>query len=570
MISQVCGIDVFNQYIDDVLNERIVVGSYVRKAVERHVADLEKAKGGWDYYFDESKVDLVVRMFPLVFAHTAGTQHAGKPFHLEPWQAFIIGSLYGWRRTEKVKRGDGSEFNPRRFRVCYVTLGRKNGKSTLAAALGILFGGFDGEDQAQVYIGATRRDQAKMIFEEATRMCTQCERLQKIADVRVSQINFPDASYMRLVPSNKGLSGPNPSCVLFDELHEWTETHRPFYDTLTTGHVARQQPLRFTITTAGDNHSYIWKEEDSYAAEVVSGSLEDDSYFSFIARLDSGDDIFDERMWPKSMPNLGVSINADQIREEANRFGNTPQGRNRFSRYYANVEVSATEQAIDPAEWDACQVKELSNWKTAEAITAAIDAGGVNDLMALAFVARFKDGVEQNGKPKYRYEIKSKCYIDSDTSRDIRQQPFAGWIQTEKIIKTPNLYATVRNDLVKMMREFGGKQIGFDPWNMIQMGEELMSDGFQSVKINQSRSILHHPTAMLLELIRKRRITHDGTQPVFRWALGNLVLNVDNNDRWMPDKKNSGDKIDPVVSAIMALRLASLAPSKPRGSLFVS
>ena len=558
MIKALDGIEIFERYVNDVLSRSCVVGLNVFNAVKRHADDIKKK---WDYYFDKRIADLAIKLFPVVFRHTVGSKFDAKPFHLAPWQAFIVGMIFGWRRK------DGR----RRFRVCYVSLGRKNGKSTLAAAIAILMAGFDGEAQAQVYIGATRLDQSKIIHFEAERMVRKSKHLQDMTEVRSLQINFQGSnSYIRPLGSDKPFDGLNPHCVIFDELHAWKEFHRPFYDTLTTGSAARTQPLRFTITTAGDNRSLIWKEENQYAIEVAAGRHADESYLSFVACMDQGDDMFDEKNWPKSIPNLGISIDAEQIREESNRYQSTPQGRNRFARYYANIEVSSTEQAIDPAEWDACQVEELSNWKSADAITAAIDAGGMNDLMALALVARFKDGVESNGKPKYRYELKTFSYLDNDTSRDLNQQPWLGWKQTNKIRFSSNLFATVRDDVTAMMKEFGGRQIGFDPWNMQQMGEELQADGFSCVKITQSRYNMHEPTQLLLDLISKRRIRHDGSSPVYRWALGNLVVNADANDRWMPDRKQSGDKIDPVVASIMALRLASLAPAKPRGPLFVS
>jgi phage terminase large subunit-like protein len=120
------------------------------------------------------------------------------------------------------------------------------------------------------------------------------------------------------------------------------------------------------------------------------------------------------------------------------------------------------------------------------------------------------------------------------------------------------------------MRKHKAKQIGFDPWNMQQMAEELQRAGFEAIRIPQSRYTMHEPTSMMLDLIRKKKLTHDGSQPLFRWCLGNLVLSVDNNNRWMPDKKRSGEKIDPVVAGIMALRCCSLAPQRARGNLFVA
>lgn len=551
----------FDSYIDGVIDGSIVVGKHVRNAVERHLKDLERVKlGGFPYHFDRQAAERAIEAFPLLFRHTIGA-YADSPFELSPWQSFIVGSVFGWRCD------DGT----RRFRRVYVSIGRKNGKSTLAAGLAILLGAFDGEQQSQVYIGATKVDQAKVIFNEATRMIKRSPYLNKVAEIRVSQINFDKSnSYIRPLGSDRAFDGLNPHGILFDELHAWKELHRPFYDTLTTGSASRKQPLRFTITTAGDNKSTIWKEENDYAIQVAAGHVEEESYFVYVACLDSKEELFDESSWFKSLPNLGVSVSIDYIREQAREAKASPQARNRFARYFGNIEVTSAEQAIDPAEWDACQVDELTDWNAADVVTAGIDAGGLNDLGAIAYIARFPDGLQEDGKPSYRYELRSKYFMDSETKRDLTQQPWGAWIYTGKLQTTQSIFHDMRDTLAYDLAQFQGRLIGFDPFNMRQMSEELQAQGMEPYAIQQNRYHMHEPLTLFLDLIRKRKITHDGSQPIFRWALGNLVINADANERWMPDRKQSSDKIDPVVAAIMALRLASLAPARARGSLFVS
>lgn len=550
-----------DDYLSGVQAGTIAVGSHVRAAVERHLHDLTRQHTeGFEFTFDRDLADFAITGFPILFVHTIG-KHAGEPFVLAPWQAFIIGSTFGWIDTKRL----------RRFRRAYVTLGRKNGKSTLAAGIAILLAAFDGEQQSQVYIGATKADQAKIVFNEADRMVKKSPRLSRMADPRVAQINFPATnSYIRPLGSDRAFDGLNPHCIVLDELHAWKEQNRPFYDTITTGSAARSQPLRFTITTAGDNKSTLWKEENAYSIEVVHRRIAEETYFVFNAAVDKDDDPLDETVWPKSMPNLGVSVGIDYIREQAREAQVSPQARNRFIRYFANREVSSNEQAIDPELWDACAVSKLSNWKSASAVCAAVDAGGINDLMCYAIVARFPDGIDTDGKPRWRYEAMTRAYIDVDSQRNLNESPWLDWVQTGKLRVCGDLYSTVREDLTRDMRQFKAKQIGFDPWNMQQMGEELQRSGFEAVRIPQQRYTMHEPTSLLLNLIRQKKITHDGTNSLLRWALGNLVLDVDSDDRWKPSKAKSGDKIDPVVALIMALRQCALAPAKARGNLFVA
>jgi phage terminase large subunit-like protein len=550
-----------DDYIHGVLDGSIVAGRHVIATVERHAADIDRQNtDGFEFVFDRELAEFAIEAFPMLFRHTIG-QHADTPFELSPWQAFIVGSLFGWVDHERL----------RRFRRAYVSVARKQGKSTLAAGIAILMAAFDNEEQAQVYIGATKFDQAKIVFNEAQRMIRRSAILQRLFDCKVAQLNHTRTnSYIRPLGSDKAFDGLNPHVIVLDEIHAWKEQHRPFFNTIRTGSAARSQPLLFLITTAGDNLSTIWKEENKYAIDVSEGRVVDEITFGFVACLDPSDDIFDESAWPKAMPNLGVSVQAEYFRQEAIKARESNQEKNVFTRYYANREVTSNEQAIDPSFWDDCLVTELGDWRKASAVCAGIDAGGVNDLMAYSIVARFPDGVDDDKRPRWRYELRSQCYIDAETTRNLKESPWLDWVQSKKLIVTSNLYARVREDLIADMLRYKVKQVGFDPWNMQQMAEEMQRAGFEPIRIQQSRYAMHEPTSMLLDLIRKKKITHDGTQPIYRWALGNLVVNVDANNRWMPDKKKSGEKIDPVVASIMALRCASLAAQRPRGNLFVS
>ena len=560
MIKRQVAIDLFDGYISDVVEGNIVACKHVVAACKRHLDDMERSKSGsFPYIFDKDRASRWISAFSSLFRHTIG-DFAGSPFVLSPWQAFIIGSIGGWV----------DDTGKRRFRRVYTSIGRKNGKSTLAAGLAIILADFDGESQSQVYIGATKADQAKIIFHEAGRMIRKSPILSKISDIRVSQINFPRSdSFIRPLGSDRAFDGLNPHGMIFDELHAWKELHRPFYNTLTTGSAARSQPLRFTITTAGDNKSLIWKEENEYAINVVSGRVKEETYFVYIAALDSEDELFDENCWIKSMPNLGVSVGVDYIREQAREASISPIARNRFARYFGNIEVSSVEQAIDPALWDSC-CRPLTDWRLADAIAVGLDAGGHNDIGSWCAVARFIDGIRENGEHDYRYELRSFCYMDQDTQRDLSEQPWQAWVYTDKLKVTSNLFATMRDDVMAFMQEYGAKEIVFDPWNMRQMGEEFTANGFEAMAMNQNRFHMHEPLTLLLELIRRGRMVHDGSQPIYRWALGNLVINTDSSGKWMPDRKHSSEKIDPVVASIMALRRASLAKPRPRGSLFVT
>jgi phage terminase large subunit-like protein len=548
-------IEVFNKYVEGVSSGAIVANRYVRLAVERHINDLQR---DWEYEFAEDTADRAISAFPALFRHTVGS-YAGKPFELSPWQAFIVGSIWGWKNRDD---------RTRRFRRAYVTLGRKNGKSTLAAGIAILLAQFDNEAQAQVFIGATKVDQAKLIFHEASRMIGSSTHLKKLAERRVLQINFPSTdSFIRPLGSDRAFDGLNPSGIIFDELHAWKEQHRAFYDTLTTGSASRTQPLRFTITTAGDSNSLLWKEEDGNARKMLDGQYREDTYFAYIATLDAEDDPFDEAVWPKSMPNINISVSPEYIREQAREAEISAAARNRFKRYFANIEVSSTEQAIEPKKWAACK-GEFDDWRMADVVVVAVDAGGRNDLASLSYVARFPDGQDEQGDPVYRYQVKTSNYMDQDTTRDLSEMPWLEWVDKGLIKVVPYVHSAMFGEIMRELPAMGGRKVGFDPFATQQMAEQLQQEGFESVQIQQNRFKLHAPLSLLLDLVEKGKLIHDG-DPVLAWAAQNLVINADHQGRWMPDRKTSSEKIDPIVATVMALRLAMLEPEGPKGSMFI-
>jgi len=287
------------RYCDAVISGDIPAGKYVLKAVERHLDDLAR-QGDEDfpYYFDQDEAEDACLFFPVAFRH-AKSKWAGKPFELRPWQMFCNAVLLGWKRL------DGT----RRFRRAHISVARKQGKTTYCGGLAVYLAFADNEAGAEIYIGATKIDQARLLFRDSESMIRQSPVLMKRAKIIKDNIVFSETkSFIRPLGSDKPFDGLNPHGVFFDELHAWKDHHRPFYDTMRTGSGARPQPLICTITTAGDNKSLLWIEESGYVKQVLDGSLRDDSVFGYIASLDEDDDPFDESTWIKSNPNLCVSV----------------------------------------------------------------------------------------------------------------------------------------------------------------------------------------------------------------------------------------------------------------------
>ena len=566
-------------YIDGVDSGSIVAGRWVKAAVGRHQWDLKHAqKRG--YYFDAKLADLACYFFPTCLSFTKG-EWAGKPFELSESQLFIVWSLFGWRRA------DGT----RRFRQAYLTAGRKWGKSEFAAGLALLLTILDYpcEPAAEVYCAATKEDQAKIVFNVAKEMAksseilrTQCKVLSR--SILVDPAGYQANSFLKPVGSDSKTSdGLNIHAAVLDEIHEWRKTHVSLYDKLTTASGARRQPLIIMITTAGDDGSVVWNNVDDNCTRALQDYKSEDpigdTQFAFIARIDDkwvdangvehpADDPFDPGCWKKANPNYPVTPKHEYLQEQANAARNGPIELNKFRRYFCNVKVTSQEKAIDETLWELAN-GDLSDWTKADVICGGWDLGGRDDLAGVGLVARFNDGVDENGDRKYRYEIQARAFINSQNERDLTKQPWIDYIRKGLLVVSSNELNELKATCRQYWKQYLATSWAYDPHGSRDIAQELTGDGLKCVEFHQNCSMYNEPLRTFLKALKAGSIRHDGN-PLLAWCAGNLHTTQNSKGEVMPCKKTSDGKIDPMVAVLMAFRLASLEPPRAKGSLFVS
>lgn len=561
---------------------RIVTGRLARLAVWRYLDDLEHAEER-GYEFRPKYAEEFLN-FSELCCHTQG-EWAGKPFLSEPWQKFIDWNLFGWR--EKAT-------GYRRFRKTHEELARKQGKTTRCAPKCFYLSLMDNplEEGGQGYCVATKEDQAKLLFDEVKRCRDKSPALRGYSDAFQRRIVFPSTqSYMQVLGSDSdSQDGFNPHFIVRDELHAWREKHRGLAEKLATGFGSRRQPLMITITTAGDDKSCIWLEDHNYAVRVlesvITGEIVDDSFFAYIAAIDHkehpcfrclgdgcpwcagtgmipADDPFDESIWIKANPNLGVSQKLERLREAANEAKHKPSSLNSFMRYHCNIQVTALDRLISSETWEQCR-SPLSDWRYASRIHGGYDLGRTNDMAGAALVAVFPmtddDGVEFE-----RYEIRSQAWTCRDRDDEVKTEQVARWIREELLNECGGnqvLFTDVEDWIVEQSALHGVRTWAFDPNNAMQMGQRLQeSHGLTIFPFPQNAFRYNEPTRKLERLLMEvhevdgkpvRAIAHDG-DPVLAWMMTNLVVRVNSRDEWMPDKGSSPQKIDIAVAVLMAL-----------------
>ena len=541
------------RYVDDVLAGSRKECRWVRLGCERHRLDLERGRerGVW---FDEKAAKLALAFFGLL-RHSKG-EWAGQAIQLEPWQQFHLWNLFGW------KREDGT----RRFRVSYLEVGRKNGKSTLGAGVGLFLQAADGEPGAEIYTAATKRDQARIVHAEAVRMVKQSPALGR--ELRVFKDNIhSEKTFSKFEPLGRDsgtLDGLNVHGAIVDELH--AHPSGDMWDVLQTATGARRQPLLYAVTTAGsDRQSLCWQFHD-YTEKVLAGVLEDDAWHGLVFTLDRNaegmlDDWELEENWYKSNPNLGVSKKLDDLRDKARVAKGMPARLNGFLQKELNVWTQASTRWIDPEAWRRCNFGPVDEGDMAgRECWGGLDLSSTLDVTALVWVFPRS----RAGETPAMHDVLCRFWIPEENvlervKRD--RVPFDAWIRGGWVRTTPGNVVDYDFILEQTRRDLGrfkAREIAFDPWNATSTSSKLLEEGALMVEFRQG-FVSMNPAMKTLEVaVAQQRLNHGGN-PVLAWMADNLVATSDPAGNLKPDKARSTEKIDGVVALLMALQRTAVA-----------
>lgn len=529
-------IESVDTYILDVVSgdrpaNRLEIG-----AVKRHIADLDRD----DIYFDGARAERALSFFRLL-KHSKG-KWAGDVFELSGWQAFIIASLFGWMRL------DGT----RRYRTAYIEVPRKNGKSTLAAGIGLYLFWGDGEPGAEVYTAATKRDQAKITHGEATRMVKASPGLRQRIRIHKDNLHTVETSckFEPLGRDADSLDGLNVSGAIVDELH--AHKTRDLWDVLETATGSREQPLILAITTAGfDKHS-ICREQHDYTEKILDGVVQDDSFFGIVYTIDEGDEWEDENTWIKANPNLGVSVSLDDMRTLAIRAKEIPSQLNAFLRLKLNVWTESETRWIKADTWADCTGDYAEEDLRGRQCYAGLDLATTTDIAALALVFP----PEKDGEP---YRVINRYWIPRDNmQRRVHNDrvPYDVWVRDEWLTATEGNvidYRHIMHEIDRLAQIYDIKEVAFDRWgapNFVQQLQELGGDDWV-VSFGQGYASMSPASKEFEKLVLSRMIEHRD-DPVLTWMVANTVIEQDPAGNIKPSKAKSIEKIDGVVATIMA------------------
>jgi phage terminase large subunit-like protein len=536
--------DPVSQYARDVVDGKIVAGRLVILACERHLRDLEEGpKRGLKW--DLPRALMAIEFFPTVLVHWKG-KFAGEPFVLEPFQMFVIGSLFGWVWAKTGLR---------RFRRAYEELARKNGKSAKAAGVALLLLIMDEEQGAEIYSAATKKDQARLVWGDAEKFVRKSPALRRRVQLfRHSMLMAETNSvFVPLSADEHTMDGLNPHGAIVDEVH--AHKTRGVVDVLKTGMGAREQPLLFMITTSGKSvDSVCWDERD-YAVKVLEGVFDDDTLFAYVACLDPGDDWQDEKCWVKANPCLGVSKSLDYMRAEAREARNKPAALLEFKRLHLCIWTESSGGAVAMAKWNACATPVDDATLKGRECVVGLDLSSTTDITAkVELFPPVPDLPLWLVRPTFW--VPEGKIIAAEQGEIGDEVPYHLW-RDQGFLRASDGdvvdYAKIVEDIQGRAQEVRIREIGFDPWNATQIANELQSDGFQMVEVRQGYKTMSEPTKKLTELVLAKMIAHGG-HPVLRWMMSNLALVTDDAGNVKPSKRVSKQRIDGAVALIVALQ----------------
>lgn len=555
-----------NQYARDVIGGTIPACRWVRLACQRHINDLERFVGpDSPWHFDPDKAARPCRFIELL-PHIKGRWKTARLF-LEPWQIFIVVVVFGWVDAEGF----------RRFYDVYIEVPRKNAKSTLTSGVA-LYCLCEGEPGAEVVSAATKKDQARIVFDVARRMVNKTPGLKRRFGVGTDKQHIfieASASEFRPLSSDEdGLDGLNVHFASVDELH--AHKTRAVHDVLDSATGSRRQPLKWRITTAGSNQQGVCYEQREYVCKILDGLHEDDRYFGIVYTIDldtkdaegnviPGDDWRTEEAARKANPNYGVSVLAADISALRRKALQSARSQNNYLIKRLCVWVNAIEAYYNLEAWRTRCVRHevtLADFEGAEC-WIGLDLSSKTDIAAKVRLFRRYETDIIKGKEieQAHYYLFGEYYLPEDileSDENLNYQHYTEWSGAGLLRLTPGAaidYSTIEDDLREDMRRFDVRGIGFDPWNAEQMRQRLEAEGAPMLQCRMGVQTMSEPMKTTEALVRAGRL-HSGDDPVFQWMLSNVVGVEDRKSNVYPRKEKPEKKIDGPVALMMAHGIA--------------
>lgn len=548
------------RYCEQCLNDTIPSGQKHKWACQRFLDDLKRiGTTDFPYIWDEQRADRIVKWFAML-KHSKGTL-AGTPIELTSWQKFRECQIYGWIHRETGRR---------RFRKAFTEVARKNSKSQLEsgeALFELAVTSTQNHEVNEVYTAGTKRDQAKIVFNECDLMTRGTLLRSKFRFKRDQIEHIKTGSFMKALSKEDGKKGDgtNPALLVLDEYHSHQTTD--FYD-LALGSNTKE-PMLSIITTAGMDLTYpCYTQEYDYCSKILDPNIDvtNDEYFVDICEADQGDDIGSVDTWKKANPiRAYYPEGLQKIQEDYDVAKEIPEKMVAFMTKMLNIWVQARDNGyMDMAKWKACEVKELPIDVRKRPVYVGFDMSAKTDLTSVAFVVPYQSTeLTEQGRFVVKYCVWTHSFIPTvDKLREhiIKDKmPYDAWerlgyltLTNTPIVDQSAVMKYVLDECSRL--ELDIQCLCFDPANASKLMMDLSDEGYVVEEVYQSHRSLNESTQGFREQVFSGNVAYTHN-PLLNYAMSNAVIRT-NNGLIKIDKDASTKRIDPVDAILGAFKLA--------------
>ena len=526
------------EYFEKIKAGEYVVSNRVYKQYEKMVNDIYNSD---KYIFDEERALRPIKFIETFCKHSKG-EWAGKPVILELFQKAYISALFGFIDKET---------NLRRYKESMFYVARKNGKSTMLSGIAAYMMIADNEAGAEIYSCATKKDQAKLVFDETLNMINQSPYLSKHIKKRKSDLYFPltMSKFQPLGKNSDTLDGLNAHCVIIDELHGVKD--RNLYEVMQQSQSARRQPLLIMITTAGTIRECIFDDIYEYSCNIVDGTFEDDTFLPIIYELDKKEEWLDERCWSKSNPSLGAIKKLDDLKRKVEKAKNSPKDLSGVLTKDFNIRNTLSNAWLNFDDINNTETFDIENFKNFYAIGGA-DLSITTDLTCATLLF-----IDKETEKRYIHQM---YWLPSENFHErvkIEKIPYDKWLD-RGLIRLCNgnsiNYSDVTAWFIEMLNNHGITPlwIYYDNYSAKYWVEEMKSHGFKMERCIQGAKTLSLPMQQLGADLKAKKINYNNN-PILKWCLTNTGVKEDRNGNIVPIKNQSAkQRIDGVASMLDA------------------
>lgn len=527
------------EYWNAIQGGGVAVSKRVRTIYKKLNADTKSTKG--QFIFDDAKATRPIEFIEQFCKHSKG-EWAGQAVKLELFQKAFVSALFGF--VDK-------ETGLRKYKETLFMVGRKNGKSTLLAGIALYMLMADNEPGAEIYSTATKKDQAKIIFDETHNMVQQSPEVKELIKKRKTDLYFSAsmAKFQALGKNSDTLDGLNASCVIMDELHSVKD--RNLYEVMKQSQSARRQPLLIMITTAGTLRECIFDDMYQYACSVVDGTFQDETFLPIIYELDNRKEWTKPEAWQKANPGLGSIKKLNDLKSKVERAKNNPKDLSGILCKDFNIRETASTAWLSFSDIDNSTTFDLERFRSSFFIGGA-DLSITTDLTCAT--ALLMDKETEQRYAAQMYWLPEAHFSDRVSTEKI---PYDKWKDRGllRLCKGNTInYSDVTAWFLELVRDYdlSPAWIYYDSYSARYWVEEMEAEGFRMVRCIQGSKTLSLPMQQMGADLQAKKINYNNN-PMLKWCLTNTGIQTDRNGNIVPIKSQAAKlRIDGTASLLDA------------------